>query len=325
MKSRRSRVLKWFGLGLILFLSAILYMYFQLQPEEHFKEVAPLAVPKHSLVEKQPPVKGQLSKEKKEPSGNQQTEPFNVLLLGLDGDRTENTRTDVIMVANVHPEKKEINLLSIPRDTRVELDGIGLTKINHAHILAQTGKKSNGTKASIQAVSNFLGIPIHYYVKTDFQGFVSFIDDIGGIEITLPQPVQLDEALLKEGHQTLGGELALDFVRERYNLPNGDFGRQESQMMVLASAAQKLLRPENIPRLPSLYTKLKQDIADTNFAESDIVSLGLLFKGMSSDQVHYFQLPGHSATGYDPLVKRQLYYWIPDEEEVNKLLAENFK
>ncbi|MFD2442761.1 LCP family protein [Bacillus sp. CGMCC 1.16607] len=323
-KSRKTtRWLFWgFGILFVLLVLGATYGYKKIQPSQHFKKVETLAEPARTIQEKDIPPNPSKPSENRKPTSEKAIEPFNVLLLGLDGEHSKATRTDVIMVANINPEKKTVNLLSIPRDTQVHLQGIGLTKINHAHFMAElSGESRDGTEASIQAVADLLGIPIHYYVKTDFNGFVKFIDDIGGLEIDLPYSVQInDDVVLKKGHQEFNGEVALAFARERYHLQNGDFGRQESQMLILQSMAQKLLQPSNISRLPSLYSRIKRDIVDTNFTQMDILSLAFIYKGMSGEQLHYFQVPGHSDIAQDPILRRKLYYWIPNMEEVKEII-----
>lgn len=106
---------------------------------------------------------------------------FTVLILGVDARSNEASRTDVIMIANVNLADKTLNLVSIPRDTRINIPEVGYTKINHAHFLGNlNGGNRSGTEATIQAVSNFLKIPINYYIKINFDGFVHFIDTIEG-------------------------------------------------------------------------------------------------------------------------------------------------
>ncbi|GAX89393.1 hypothetical protein EFBL_1011 [Effusibacillus lacus] len=230
------------------------------------------------------------------------------------------------MVARVNPRDKTVNLLSIPRDLRVHIPDIGYTKINHAHILGEMrGGNREGTKAALQAVSDFLGISVNYYVKTDFQGFKNFIDTIGGVDVELPESVELPDlnTTVPAGRQHLNGEMALEVVRERYSRPNGEFGRQADQAQVLKAVAQKLLQPESLPKLPGLLEQVRQDIVDTNFSDSDLLSLAWLFKGMTGKQVNYMQIPGRGETLFDPLAGDRLYYWIADPEAVTSV-RQNF-
>jgi LCP family protein required for cell wall assembly len=251
---------------------------------------------------------------------------FNTLLLGVDADGNEGSRSDVILLVHVIPAAKKAAIVSVPRDTRVKLEGIGETKINHAHVVGQAkGGSNGGSEAVIQAVSDLFQIPVHYYAKTNFKGFQQFIDEVGGVDIEIPQDMRLSESHLymQAGLQHLDGKQSLSFVRERYSLNNGDFGRQADQMLLLKAVAQKLVEPERLSELPELIMKVKKEVVETNFSDSDLISMALLFKGMNHDQISYVQIPGHSALEPDPLVGQPLWYWIPDMNEVKKI-AEQF-
>ncbi|WP_040952950.1 LCP family protein [Gorillibacterium massiliense] len=256
---------------------------------------------------------------------------FNIAILGVDARQDEYSRTDVIMLARVNPETKKANVISIPRDTRVNLPGIGFTKINHANVVGELkGGNKEGTQESIQAISNLFGVSIHYYLKTNFVGFIHFIDAMGGVEVDLSQPISLVKPLggrsavtLPAGKQLLDGATALDFVRERYTLDNGDFGRQAHQVDIMRDVAEKLTQLDTLPKLPSLLHMVQKEILDTNFTNSDLISMAWLFKGMKGNQIAYSQLPGSSGYFMDPMVKKQLYYWIPDRVKLMDL-EENF-
>ncbi len=93
---------------------------------------------------------------------------FNMLVLGIDARRNEPSRSDVMILANINPKTRKVLLISIPRDTRVEIPGVGNTKINHAHVLGEIeGGNHQGTVASLQAVSNLLNCDIHCYIKVN--------------------------------------------------------------------------------------------------------------------------------------------------------------
>lgn len=242
---------------------------------------------------------------------------FNVLILGIDEATGGVSRTDVIMLAHVDPLTKKVSLLSIPRDTKVKMEGVGYTKINHAHVLGSLhGGNHSGTMATIQSVTDLLGVPINYYVKVSFTGFEHFVDQIGGINVDLPQPI----GPFPQGMNHLNGGQALDAARERYSLPRGDMDRQANQGLILKSIVTQVLRPDNIPKIPALYQNVKTDLIDTNFTDTDLLSLSLLFQGITGEAIHYVQLPGRGASAMDPLVKVQLYYWVPDQTEVKTLI-----
>ncbi|MNH77823.1 Transcriptional regulator LytR [compost metagenome] len=249
---------------------------------------------------------------------------LNILILGIDARGSEDSRTDVMMLAKVNIDEGKVSLVSIPRDTRVKLPGVGYTKINHAHLLGELhGGNHEGTKASLQAVSNLCGCSINYYVKTNFVGFEHFIDTLGGLDITLPAPVKLTYAhlTLPGGEQRLNGDLTLKLVQERHSLAEGDQGRQQNQALVLKSVLRTLLQPANLANLPALIKQVREDIVDTNLNDSDILSLSLLAKDMKAENMKYYQIPGHSDKLYDPLVKKDLYYWIPDLTQMKEIYS----
>ncbi|NHN30559.1 LCP family protein [Paenibacillus sp. S3N08] len=247
---------------------------------------------------------------------------FNILLIGVDSKGAEQARSDVILLVRVVPATKKAILISVPRDTQVHIAGVGATKINHAHILGQArGGSQGGVEAVIQAVSDLFQLPIHYYAKTNFSGFEQFIDEIGGVSLDVPHDMLISDnrTLLAAGPHHLDGARSLDFVRERYSLENGDWGRQTDQSLLLKAVVQKLLEPEQLPSLPSLLARAKNDWVETNFTESDLLSLAWLFKGFDPKLVSHIQLPGHSAMGQDPLVGKMLWYWIPDLKQISEI------
>lgn len=311
--------------------------YWSLQPAHHFRssEIPVLAAPDsgggagEGSPSTAPSGTGSLaaassgsSQMEEKKSGLEQTH-LTILILGIDARGTEDSRTDVMMLAKVNVDEGKVSLVSIPRDTRVQLPGVGYTKINHAHLLGELhgGGNHGGTKASLQAVSNLCGCSINYYVKTNFEGFEHFINTLGGLEVTLPAPVKLTYAhlTLPAGEQRLNGDLTLKLVQERHSLAEGDQGRQQNQALVLKSVLRTLLQPANLANLPALIKQVREDILDTNLSDSDIMSLSLLAKEMKMEDMKYYQIPGHSDKLYDPLVKKDLYYWIPDLTQMKEI------
>ncbi|SDN32777.1 transcriptional attenuator, LytR family [Paenibacillus sp. yr247] len=308
------------------------FIYWKYEPDHHFKqmEIPVLSKPVVSiettpLLREQGTEKNQLNDQSHIQSSSVDTkviQAFNVLILGIDARGEENSRSDVMMVMHIIPSERKVNIVSIPRDTRVKIEGVGYTKINHAHILGELkGGNQEGTKAALQAASNFLDVPINYYVKTDFKGFENFIDTIGGVNVEVKNDINLsdNQITLAKGIQHIDGKLALSLARERYSQPDGDFGRQREQSQILKNVAQEILKPEHVGEIANLLRKVKKDIVDTNFQDDDLISLAWLFKGMTTEDFTYKQIPGHSGYDMDPLVQLQLYYWIPDSDEVKEL------
>jgi len=324
MKLRNWKIKKryvYLSAALLLLIGAGLYMYWRFEPSTHFRnaDIPVLAVPDEEPSTSPKVQNGEqtnpLPQNPTQTDNSSQQTSFNILILGTDARDHEVSRTDVIMLAHINSDKKTINLISIPRDTQVNIPGVGYTKINHAHILGEMkGDSHSGTQASIQAVSNLFSCSINYYVKTDFEGFEHFIDTIGGLDVYLDKPIKLTygDQTFPAGDNHLSGAEALNLVRERKSLPEGDFGRQANQAMVLKEILHTVIKPQNITKLPSLINQVREDILDTNLSDSDMISLAWMAKDVKEDDIQYVQLPGHGGKAMDPLVRLELYYWIPD-------------
>ncbi|HZK54054.1 MAG TPA: LCP family protein [Desulfosporosinus sp.] len=239
----------------------------------------------------------------------------NVLLLGSDTRGDEVGRTDTMILISADTKTKHVSMISIPRDTRVNLPGIGLTKITHASVV---GTAKAGTQLSVQAASNLLGVTINDYTIINFAGFSKMIDAIGGIDVTLPKAV----GAIKGGNQHLNGVMALQLARNRHDLADGDFGRQRDQALILSAMANKMLSIENVPNLPHLLDIIHQDLLDTNLNDAQMLALANEFKGVSKDNLKYFQLPGKGIRAHDPMVGTDLYFFEVDKKGVSKVVLE---
>ena len=174
---------------------------------------------------------------RKEPvSVDKGEDPFSVLLLGVDtGDlgRTEQGRSDSIMVVTVNPNTNESKIVSIPRDTYTEIIGQGTTdKINHAYAFG-------GTSMAVNTVQNLLNIPIDYYIEVNMQGVKDLVDAVGGVDVNSPLEFKQNGFEFTKGPVHLDGEKALAFSRNRYDDPTGDYGRQGRQRQVIEAVVKK--------------------------------------------------------------------------------------
>lgn len=179
--------------------------------------------------------------------------PMNVLLLGADarpGEAIDGVRSDIMAVLHLDPATQSCRLLSIGRDTRVELPGVGMTKINHALMIG-------GVPLTIETVEDYLGIPIDHYGLIDFTGAAMAIDAIGGVTIVN------DEAFAIGGNEFPLGEIELDgaqavlYARYRGGA-DGDIGRMRRQQAVLAGALRAL---DNVA-LPEILQVTRSGIQD---------------------------------------------------------------
>lgn len=249
----------------------------------------------------------------------------NILVLGTDNRGNEIARSDLLMFVTANVDTRRVAVISIPRDTRVDLPKVGLTKINHANAVGEArGGVHEGTLESVQVVSNFLGVPINYYVKIDFQGFEKAVDALGGIDVNLPNPVndELRRIHLPAGPNHLSGDQALRLSRARYGLPHGDFDRQCNQFYLLSALAHQMLSPSNIPKLPETINTVYRELLDTNMSAAEMAAIALNFKEITKDEIKYYQLPGKGISARDPLVGAAVYYYEPDLDGVQKVVKE---
>ncbi|MEE9513635.1 MAG: LCP family protein [Anaerolineales bacterium] len=217
-------------------------------------------------------------------SGN---ERVTILLMGLDYRDWESgegaPRTDSMMLVTVDPVSKTAGMLSIPRDLWVEIPGYGHGRINTAYVLGEQDRlPGGGPELAIKTVEKFMGVPIHYYMQIDFGAFERMVDEIGGVEIDVPEEIEVDPILtpnliLKPGKQTLSGEVALAYARARHT-EGGDFDRSKRQQQVALAIRSQILRLNMIPTLvtkaPVLYQELASGIR-TNLSLEQMISLGL--------------------------------------------------
>ncbi len=215
--------------------------------------------------------------------------PVNILFLGLDfrdWEAGDTPRSDTMILFTVNPANDTAGMLSIPRDLWVNIPSFGYYKINEAYFLGENARLPGGGPAlAVETVEQFLGVPIQYYAQVDFLTFIDIIDEIGGILITPPVDVKVEEMgsvydqVLKAGEQyTLPGSLALSYARNRYT-GDGDFGRAQRQQQVIQAILDRILQYDQLPNLiakaPNLYAELSSGIR-TNLDLSTMIKLGTL-------------------------------------------------
>ena len=211
----------------------------------------------------------------------------NILLLGSDQREDEPARADTIMVVSLSRTNKDISLLSLPRDSRVEIPGFGLDKINHP-------MQYGGVALMRQTVENLLAVPIDHYIITNFDGFAGIIDALGGVEIDAElQITGLDgRPIVNAGRRRLNGRQALTYVRFRSDA-EGDFGRMRRQQQVLKAILQQARQPELI-RLPLLARELVQHVR-TDLTLTQIYALARLATDLEREQIAAVRLRGEVA------------------------------
>lgn len=238
------------------------------------------------------------------PEGQANTQKIlSILVMGVDQrDPNESARADVAALVAINLETKAIQMISIPRDTRSAIAETDLVrKINYAHA-------TGGPERMVKTVENLLGVPIHYYMETNFEGFANCIDILGGLDYYVEQRMYLPlEGIdLQPGQQVLNGQNALSYVRWRGDA-QADIGRIARQQAFLAALLDKSLRLTTLPKIPSLVSELRANL-DTDMSVTKMIALAKEFVGEDNLQLQTTTLPG--------VPDNENYgasYWILDE------------
>lgn len=239
---------------------------------------------------------------------------MHVMILGVDRREDDVGRSDTMMVTAVDMDQKKAALLSVPRDTRVKIDGYGYEKINHAYAYG-------GHKLSQNAIENLLGVSIDHYILIDTKAFERIIDAIGGIDINVEKRMYYEDPWddngglvidLYPGEQHLDGQKAIQYVR--YRDGEGDIGRIGRQQHFIKAVLAKVISPEMLPRLPKLVEEVSSAIkTDMSLAE-------LLEFANTMKSVHDNGLTAQMVSG-QPAYIDDVSYWIPDITDLRALLA----
>ena len=223
-----------------------------------------------------------------------------ILMLGLDyrdwASDEGPSRSDTMILLTLDPLNKTAGMLSIPRDMWVAIPGFKHGKINTAYYLGDAYKlPGGGPGLAVQTVEQFLGIPINYYAQVDFNAFVRFIDEIGGVKIDVPAAITIDllgsgpktKKTLQPGVQVLPGEWALAYARARHT-EGGDFDRAARQQQVIMAIRSQILRADMLTTLiskaPTLYNELASGIR-TNLSLDEVIKLALLAQNIPEENI----------------------------------------
>lgn len=246
---------------------------------------------------------------------------LNILLLGLDAgtigasEEHNRHRSDTMMVFSIDRDKKDIKVLSIPRDTRVKIPGVGVEKINAAMAFG-------GPDLAVKTVKDFLGIPIHNYVVVNYKGFKEIVDALGGVEINIEKPMKYDDNAgnlhidLKPGLQVLNGDKAEQFVRFRH-YPGGDLDRVKAQQKFIEAVGKTILKPSTLLKLPKIINTVQENV-ETDIGPLEVAGLANFARQVGTDNIKTFILPGEGK--YISGVS----YFIPFQSQMNDMIDQIF-
>lgn len=223
-----------------------------------------------------------------------------------------------MLLLRVDPDKNTVNLLSIPRDTQVEIPGEGVEKINYANVIG-------GSKMAAQVVSqNLNGVTIDRYVRISTGAFRELVDLLGGVDVFVPEDMKYSDDTqklyidLKKGQQTLNGKQAEQFARFRDD-GNGDIGRVQRQQQLIRALREKLTNPLLVARLPEAI-RLFQRYIDTNLSPEEMLSLVSFGLTLKQDDFHMVMLPGRFSSPEEFVAS----YWLLDPAGKDQVMSDFF-
>lgn len=251
---------------------------------------------------------------------------FNVYISGIDtyGDLATVSRSDVNLIVSVNPKKGKILITSIPRDTYVNIAGLGEyanDKLTHAGLF--------GVETSIKTIEKLLDINIDYYAKVNFTTLTKLIDLLGGIEVE--NPVSFDtidgKYTFPQGKIEMDGDMALSFSRERYHLAEGDIDRGKNQARVMTGIIRKLLSTETLLNFNSI-AEVALDSVNTNMPYDKMIEMANGQIEEAKDwKIKSQALKGEDATGLPSYLMptSNLFMMKADDDSIKEIRSNILK
>ncbi|MEY8446033.1 LCP family protein [Enterococcus ratti] len=218
-------------------------------------------------------------------------EPFSVLLLGLDTGglgRTEQGRSDTMMVVTVNPKQKKSTIISLDRDIYTNIVGYGtVDKLNHAYAFG-------GVDMAMDSIEQLLDIPIDHYVTINLDGMKDLINAVDGIEVNNKIDFTLDGIHVPVGKQVLDGKKGLAYSRMRHEDPLGDIGRQARQREVVTKIVNKVLSLDGVSNYRKILKAVEKNVT-TDLNWDDMLDVATNYTP-AFDTIKQDQLQGKDAT-----------------------------
>ena len=236
-----------------------------------------------------------------------------VLLMGVDRRADDVGRSDTLMLAAVDEEDERATLLSIPRDTRIEVGSYGYDKINHAYAFG-------GHEMTLAAVEKLVGVPVTHYILIDTSAFERIVDAVGGVDIDVEKRMHYEDPWdddgglvidLQPSMQHMNGAQAIQYVR--YRDGEGDIGRIARQQHFMRALLTQILSPQVLPRIAAVIDEVKNAI-ETDLTTRQLLTLANRLKDIERGGVSMQMVAGVPAYLGD------ISYWIPDLIETRRAL-----
>lgn len=221
-------------------------------------------------------------------------QPYYVLLMGSDSrkGKSDVARADSIMLCRVDESKKQVTMISLPRDLRVEIEGYGKGKLNSA-------LTRGGYSGAIKAVSELAGVPIQYYATIYFGGFKRLVNDLGGVDVEVPKGTYYNGVSVPAGKSShINGKQALVLARCRHGKPAdqgayraGDYQRTKNQRNLMKAIVKKILQQPVWAVPGQVYTVAK--CIETNMPAWKMAKVAVAMRGMDADGMYSATAPAY--------------------------------
>ena len=241
----------------------------------------------------------------------------NILLMGVDASENptmpfKGTRSDTMLLVSIAPYGKNINVISIPRDSKVYISGKSKAdKINHAFAFG-------GAKLAVKTVEEVFGVKINNYIAISNAGVIKLIDTLGGLPIYIEKNMKYDDYSaklhinLKQGEHILSGKETEGYLRFRHD-SYGDIGRIRRQQWFFNALTTRLKEPTVIVKLPEIL-KIMPEYIQTDLSGYELAKYIGIAKNLDSSTVQIATIPGAPST------KGVVSYWIIDPEKTQELI-----
>lgn len=243
-------------------------------------------------------------------------EPFYMLLIGSDErleDASAGARSDTNIVARIDAPNNTVTLISIPRDTQIDLDGYGEVKFNAAY-------SYGGLEGVIKEANQLLGVNISHFATVNFEELVQLVDAIGGVDVEVPERIDDPDAgdvVIEAGQQHLDGEAALVFARSRAYV-DGDFTRTSNQRLLIESIVDKVL---SMPAtdLPGIIQAGAQCVT-TDLTVNDLFGLVTQFQSVGDITMYSCMVPSETEEVRDDYGNLIESYVVCDTEGLERVM-----
>lgn len=278
-------------------------------------------------------------------SGKSITEPFTMLLMGIDStdevlSKNAIANGDTLILVTFNPKTLNATMISIPRDSYVPIacwSDKAENKITHA--------AGYGTDCMMNTIENYFDVNIDYYAKINFKGLVKLVDAVGGVDVNVDAPRTLctddssrgGEVCINPGPQTLNGEQALVYARNRKQLANGDFGRGQHQQEIVMALINKMKTITEVSKFMDILNTISNSL-DTNLTTKQILSFynvgkDIVKRSLTSDDadlvnIQQLYLQGNGQMIYDERMRMVLYNYVPNKDskkDVIRAMKENLE